>query len=47
MNRSHIDDASPIGLLHGRQNGACGMKGAGQVDGNDGIPTLNWKVFDA
>ena len=47
MNRCHIDDAAPIGFLHGGEDSARGMKSARQVDGDDRIPTLNRKIFDA
>ena len=43
----HVDDTAPVGGLHGGQGQACGVEGAGQVDGDDGVPALNREVFDA
>ena len=45
VHRGHIDDAAPVGLLHGRQRQARGVKGAGQVDGDDGVPFVHRKVL--
>ena len=35
----------PVGLLHGRQGQAGGVKGAGEVDGQNRIPFLHRKVL--
>ena len=45
MHRRNVDDAPPVFLFHVWQRQARGMKGAAQVDGNDGIPAFNRKVF--
>ena len=51
MGRCHVDDAAPafaaVGSLHGGQCQAGGVKGAGQIDGNDGVPLFNREVFDS
>jgi hypothetical protein len=46
MHRGHIDDAPPIGRLHGRQRQPRGVKCARQVDGDHRIPALDREVFD-
>ena len=45
MHRSHVDDAAPVGAAHGGQGQARGVEGAGQVDGDDGVPALDGKIF--
>ena len=46
MHRGHVDDAAPVGGLHGGQRQAGGVEGAGQVDGQDGIPFVDREVLD-
>ena len=41
----YVDDASPVGLFHVRQSQACGVKCAGEVDRNNGVPTVHGEVF--
>ena len=46
MDGGDVDDATPVGGLHGGQGQACGVEGAAQVDGDDGVPALDGEVFD-
>ena len=46
MRRSDIDDAPPIALAHLRDDGADGVKVRRQIDGNNGIPAVDWETLD-
>ena len=46
MDGGDVDDATPVGGLHGGQGQACGVEGAAQVDGDDGVPALDREFFD-
>jgi len=43
MGRGDVDDAPPIALPHAGQRPARGVKGRAEVDGDHGIPTVDWK----
>ena len=46
MGRSRVDDAAPFARLHARNGCPQGVKGRGQVDGQNLIPFLDGKFFD-
>ena len=47
MYRRHVDDAAPVIGQHAGQCQARGVEGAGQVDGDDGVPLLHGEVLHA
>ena len=44
VGRSDIDDPSPSPALHARQRRADHMEGAGEIDGNDGVPLVDGEL---
>src|SRR3546814_15661592 len=46
MGRCRIDDPPPFAHFHARYGGADGVKGGGQVDGDDRVPLVDRKLLD-